>query len=371
MSFLTVSTEVPGRIVGTLSAEAGQVIGLVGPNGSGKTTLLRSIAGTLDTGAAAVTVADRPWTGLAAHQRSVGLVFQEHLLFPHLSAAANVAFGPRARGRGRREADALAHSWLDRLGVGDLARRLPDQLSGGQAQRVALARALATEPQVLLLDEPFAALDVAVASELREELSTHLATYDGVAILVTHESLDVLALADRVVVLEDGRVAQDDRTERVAEAPATSHAARLLGLNVMRGQAVGTVVQLDEGGELVTATRASGPVLATFDPSAVTLTTTAPVGSARNRWRATVRRTTPRDDIVRVHLQGDSDTSSDSSWDVLADVTSTSAQDLGLRPGATVWASVKATEVAVFAATLAAGSAGRPQDGHGASVSGR
>jgi molybdate transport system ATP-binding protein len=323
------------------------VVAVVGPNGAGKTTLVESIAGTLAGPSATVRVDGQSWTGLPPHERRTGLVFQEHLLFPHLDARANVAFGARSRGTPRARARADAQDWLERLGVGNQAAQRPDTLSGGEAQRVALARALASGPRVLLLDEPFAALDIAVAAELRELLAVHLHAFTGVTLLVTHDALDVRALADRVVVLEDGVVAQDDTRPAVAEAPATPHAARLLGLNVLAGTSTGTEVLLDGGGTLVTATPAHGRVLATFSPSAITLTGGEPVGSARNRWRTTVRRAVERDGVVRVHVQGE--------HELYADVTGNSAADLELGPDRIVWASVKATEVTVFAVTPTAG----------------
>lgn len=239
---------------------------------------------------------------------------------------------------------------------------MPDELSGGQAQRVALARALATDPAVLLLDEPFAALDLAVAAHLRDELARHLSSYDGVVLLVSHEPLDVLALATRVIVLQDGQVEQDDAIATVAEAPATSHAARLLGLNVVRGVADGTVVRLDEG-ELITATRASGPVLATFSPNAITLAANEPEGSARNRWQLSIKRISEREDISRVHLQG--------AQELFADVTSASARSLGFTVGDRVWASVKATEINVFEQAGVGAQGGTQQDGRWATPSAR
>jgi molybdate transport system ATP-binding protein len=342
---LRARVSLPGRFVGELDVDSGQVVAVIGPNGAGKTTLVEAVAGTSGSRAAtSVVVGDDDWSSLPPHRRQVGLVFQEHLLFPHLDAQANVAFGPRAHGRSRRDASALALQWLERLGVAGLAQHRPAELSGGQAQRVAIARALATEPRVLLLDEPFAALDVAVAAGLRRTLLDHLTAHTGVTLLVTHDSLDVRALADRVVVLEEGAVAQEGTLAAVAEAPATTHAARLLGLNVLAGTATGTAVALDSGGELVLAASAHGRVLATFAPSAVTLTSEEPVGSARNRWPARVNRAVERDGVVRVHLHGSGQTAAE----LYADITLGAATELALDAGRTVWASVKATEVTTF-----------------------
>ncbi len=347
MSVLTADVRVarPDHLLDAgLVAGAGEVIALVGPNGAGKTTLLRALAGTIGY-AGSVSVDGRAWDGRPPHERAVGLVHQDHALFPHLSALQNVAFGPRSRGVGRRAARERAQDLLDRLGVGDLAMRRPSELSGGQSQRVAVARALATGPRLLLLDEPFAALDVAVAQSLREELDRHLRDFDGVTVLVTHDAVDVLTLADRLLVLEDGRVAQDDTPHVVATQPGTAHAARLVGRNVLHGTSAGTDVSLDSGLSLVSGRQSTGPVLVTFAPSAVTLTSSEPSGSARNRWPVTVHRVAPANDpqtnAVRVQL---------SPPELVADVTAAAAVELGLAPGARVWASVKATDVEVIAA---------------------
>lgn len=329
MTGLHAEVDLPGRLVACVDVAPGTVVAVIGPNGSGKTTLVESVAGTLADGAAVVRLDGTDWTDLAPQQRSVGLVFQEHLLFPHLDARTNVAFGLRARGASRRQARVEADRWLVRLGVGDVAHRRSAALSGGQAQRVALARALATGPRVLLLDEPFSALDVGVAAGLRRELATHVREFGGVTLLVTHDALDVRALADRVLVLEAGRVAQDDSPEGVAEAPATAHAARLLGLNV-----------LDVAEVVVPGDHPPG-TLATFAPSTVTLTAGEPVGSARNRWRTTVRRAVERDGVVRVHLEAP-------TTSLYADITRGAAAELAVEPGRVLWASVKATEVIVL-----------------------
>jgi molybdate transport system ATP-binding protein len=239
---------------------------------------------------------------------------------------------------------------LTRLGVADLADRRPSQLSGGQAQRVAIARALATEPRLLLLDEPLAALDVGVAMGLRLELTRHLADFDGVTVLVTHDALDAMTLANRVLVLHEGGVAQEGTPAEVARRPATDHVARLVGLNVLRGRADGTAVRLSDGSTLVTATPARGEVSACFTPSAVTLTVTEPHGSARNRWAGTVTSVAPHGAAVRVHV--------DAAMGLVADVTPGSAAQLGLRPGAEVWATVKATEITVYGSETAGVPAG-------------
>ena len=336
----------------SLSAAPGDVVAVVGPNGSGKTTLLRALAGLQGLTSGHVTCGGRTWedssTGvrLSAQERRVGMVLQDILLFPHLTALDNVAFGPRSRGVDRAEARRSATEWLDRMGVGGLAGRRPRQLSGGQAQRVAVARALATEPALLLLDEPLAALDVGAAMALRLELVRHLSEYAGITLLVTHDAIDALTLANRVVVLDDGRIAQEGSPEEVSSLPRTAHVARLVGLNVLGGQSRGTHVRLPDGSELVTTTPYDGPAHVTFPPAAVTLSPEAGSGSARNQWRGRVLSVAPHGLVVRVHL--------DAAGGLIADVTAESAGRLGLAPGQVVWASVKATEVTVHEGTPAA-----------------
>ena len=313
--------DLPGRVRAELDAEAGEVLVLIGPNGAGKSSVLQAVAGLEP---ARVQVDDEDWTDLPVPRRRVGYVVQDRSLFPHLTALQNVAFGPRARGLGRRDADRTAREWLTRFGLGDLADRRPDRLSGGQAQRVAIARALATDPAVLLLDEPFAGLDVRVAATLRIELARHLRDFAGVTLLVTHEAIDALTLADRVLVLEDGRVAQSGSPAEVAAHPRTRHVARLVGLNV--------VPAADGSGELTA-----------FRPDAVAVSLGPPEGSPRLHWRGTVASVTPHGDAVRVLVHAD--------HDLLADVTPAAAAELGLVPGREVWLSVKATAVRHYAAS--------------------
>ena len=329
----------------SLLAEPGDVVAVIGPNGAGKSTLLRALAGIEPLSDGHVVVAGQTWEAsgsarLEVRHRNVGMVFQQGLLFPHLTALGNVAYGPRTRGADRRSAEGTARDWLSRLGVGELADRRPAQLSGGQAQRVSVARALAARPRLLLLDEPLSALDVGVAMSLRHELAAHLEGHDGVSLLVTHDAVDALTVANRVLVLDDGRVAQQGSPTEVARRPETDHVARLVGLNVLRGSSSGTEVRLVGGGTLVTTSPASGPVRAGFSPTAVTLTATEPAGSARNRWPGTVTSVVPHGGVVRVHV--------DAVGGLISDVTPAALAELGLAPGTRVWASVKATEVAVY-----------------------
>ena len=223
---LTVDLRVPERgVAAAFEVHSGATLAIVGPNGAGKSTLVQAIAGLIDS-QGTVALDGRRLDGLPPERRRVGLVFQDYLLFPHLSVLENVAFGPRAQGR--RDARAVASAQLDRLGIADLASRQPAQLSGGQSQRVALARALVADPQVLLLDEPLAALDVEVRDEVRAELREHLARFDGVTLVVTHDLEDVAALARDVLVLEAGGVTQRGTVRGLIRAPATAYAERLV-----------------------------------------------------------------------------------------------------------------------------------------------
>jgi molybdate transport system ATP-binding protein len=217
-----------------LEVQRGQTLALLGPNGAGKSTAIGCLAGIVPLEAGRVRVGDRVLedasTGeyVETRARRVGVVFQDYLLFPHLSVRENVAFGPRAMGLRRAEAREKAAAWLDRLAIGELADRRPPELSGGQAQRVALARALAAEPEALLLDEPLAALDAEVREDVRQELASHLAAFDGVTIVVTHSLDDVVALAGTVAVLESGRITQRSSVRDLVRSPATAYIERLV-----------------------------------------------------------------------------------------------------------------------------------------------
>ncbi|MBA8793073.1 molybdate transport system ATP-binding protein [Friedmanniella endophytica] len=334
----------------------GEVVAVVGPNGAGKSTLLRALAGLEPVGAGRVVVDGVPLTdtdqGIAVppHHRRIGVVFQDYLLFPHLTAAANVAFGLRAGGVGRAEATRRAQNWLDRVGLADLAAVRPGRLSGGQAQRVALARALAPDPRLLLLDEPLAALDARTRLQVRGELRRHLRDVAGATLVVTHDPVDAAVLADRLVVIEDGAVVQTGTPGEVARRPRTEYVARLVGLNLLAGTAEpapegrsGSRVRLGTAAPVVVPGRHAGPVYVSFRPAAVALYAEPPGGSPRNVWAGEVVGLEPAGEAVRVEVgtaQGPS---------VVAEVTPEAAADLDLVPGAPVWAVVKASEIEVYA----------------------
>jgi molybdate transport system ATP-binding protein len=276
--------------------------------------------------------------------RAVGYVPQDHVLFPHLSALDNVAFGLRARGASRSAARVAAADWLARLGLAERADARPPALSGGEAQRVALARALAVEPQLLLLDEPLAALDARTRPHVRAELRRHLAAFGGARLLVTHDPVDAAVLADRLVVVEGGRVVQEGTVVEVTRRPASRYVADLVGVNLLHGTAAGDrTVRLESGAELAVADRVpAGALTVAIRPRAVSLHRARPEGSPRNAWPTTVVDVAADrgDDRVRVELHGD--------VDLVAEVTPGAVAELALGPGQQVWAAVKAVDVECY-----------------------
>ena len=327
-----------------LEAAPGEVVGLIGPNGAGKSTTLRALAGLLPVDDGEIRLHGMLLSGrgvhLPPHERGVGFTFQDHLLFPHLTSLDNVAFGRRSRGTSRAESRQHAADWLTRLDVGGLASRKPRELSGGQAQRVAIARALASDPRMLLLDEPTASLDASGAMTLRTQLREHLRAFAGVSIVVTHTALDAMVMTDRIVVLDGGDIVQVGTPAQVAAQPHTQHVAALVGLNLVRGDAREGVIALSSGMTIVSSQQLTGPAFATFSPGAVSLYTSRPHGSPRNVWQGRVTSVAPHGDAVRVQVE--------SGTRLLADITPAALAALSLRSGSVVWATVKATEVTAY-----------------------
>ncbi|MGW7236215.1 ABC transporter ATP-binding protein [Streptomyces sp. NPDC054804] len=328
-----------------LTAAPGEVVALLGPNGAGKTTALRALAGLAPLSAGHLRLDGTELDRTPPESRPVGVVFQDYLLFPHLTALDNVAFGPRCHGATKAEARAQAAAWLDRMGLADHTGAKPRRLSGGQAQRVALARALATHPRLLLLDEPLAALDARTRLDVRSQLRRHLAEFEAVAVLVTHDPLDAMVLADRLIVIEHGRIVQQGTPADIARHPRTDYIAHLVGLNLYRGRAEAGdhVVRLDTGPAVATTEDLSGDVFVAFPPSAVTLFRDRPTGtSARNLWRCEVAGLEIHGDRIRADLTGE--------LPLAADLTTVSAAELDLHPGTPVWATVKATQTHAYPA---------------------
>lgn len=331
-----------------LSVGDGEVVALLGPNGAGKTTILRALAGLSPLTAGRIALdgepLDEPGAGVfvAPHRRSIGVVFQDYLLFPRLSALDNVAFGLRARGVPKREARARAQGWLERVGMAAQAGSRPRELSGGQAQRVALARALAIEPRLLLLDEPLAALDAQSRMDLRADLRHDLAGFSGARLLVTHDPIDAVVLADRLVIVEGGRISQSGATADVVARPRTRYAADLVGVNLLLATGVDSHRALvDSGAEITTADPLPArDVAIAVRPQAVALYRDRPEGSPRNTWQAAVIAMEGDRDRVRVRLDG--------PLPVTAEVTPAAVADLDLRSGAMVWIAIKAVDVTAY-----------------------
>ena len=339
-----------------LSIAAGEVLAVLGPNGAGKSTALHTIAGLVRPDSGVVRLGDRILTDTAAdvfvpiHARRVGLLLQNALLFPHLSVAANVAFAPRSghRKRPRRAALATAAHWLAQVDATDLSDRMPRQLSGGQAQRVALARALAADPDVLLLDEPLAGLDVSTATAMRKLLRNTLSRDGRSAVLITHDLIDVLALADRVLILESGTVVETGSVASVLAAPRSHFGARFAGVNLVSGTAGPGGALKTEWGAAWHGSPAQDVVVgqhavAVFSPAAVAVYRDKPHGSPRNTLEVTVAELDSMGPAIRVRT----DEQPDGAPGLAADITGESAAELRLAPGERVYFSVKAQEITV------------------------
>jgi tungstate transport system ATP-binding protein len=354
----TTTLEVPA-----LEVRAGEVLAVIGPNGSGKSTLLR-VLGVLEAPTAGeVRFHGRPVPAgpALAVRRRMAAVFQ-HPLLADMSAAANVALGLRFRGTPADVEEARVRRWLARLNVAPLADRPARTLSGGEAQRVALARALVLEPEVLLLDEPFTALDQPSRTALVPDLGRILREDRVTTVLVTHDRSEAQALADRVAVLIGGRLRQVDETARVFWAPVSEEVARFVGVEtIVAGRVVACeagVVLVDVGGCRLEAAGRAEPgeaVRLGIRPEEVTLAPAdepAAVSSARNRLRGAVVRVTPSTPHVHVTVE--------CGFPLVAAVTPRSVRDLGLAPGLVVAAAFKASAVHLLGARVLLDTAGRP-----------
>ncbi len=342
------------RVEVDLDVEPGESVALVGPNGAGKSTIVRAIAGLQPISSGRISFGGHVWDDPRAarfvhpRRRRVGAVFQQYLLFDHMTALENVAFGLRAEGTDRHDARRRALDLLGRLGIGDVASQRPASLSGGQAQRVALARALAIEPQVMLLDEPLAALDASARGAVRHDLQRWMhGTNDSIGsacrLVVTHDPVDAHALADRVVVLERGRITQRGTMAELAAAPRSSYVADLMGTNLLHGILRGSTFAVDAGGALTVGAHEApdGEAIAAVRPSAISLHPTRPDGSPRNVWPTTIVGVDRSADRVRVRLG--------LPLPLVVEVTAAGLDALHAAPGDEVWASVKASEVTVVA----------------------
>jgi molybdate transport system ATP-binding protein len=348
------------------SVAAGEVLAVLGPNGAGKSTALHVISGLIRPDEGLVRLGDRVLTDTATgvnvptYDRRVGLLLQDPLLFPHLTVAANVAFGPhspretsRKFGSARTARKATALRWLREVDAEQFADRRPRQLSGGQAQRVAIARALAAEPDVLLLDEPLSGLDVAAAAAVRAVLRAAVTRSGCAVVLVTHELLDVFTLADRVLVLESGKIAEIGTVLDVLSAPRSHFGARIAGVNLVSGT-IGTDGSLHAeygvrlygtaAGEFAGEFSVGRNAVAVFAPTAVAVYEEPPHGSPRNTIEVTVTELDTRGSAVL--MRGEEQP--DGAPGLAAQITADAAAELRLTPGQRVWFSIKAHEVSLY-----------------------
>ena len=336
-------------VAAAFDATPGSTVALLGPNGSGKSTIVLALAGLQDDVTGRVELDGTDITHLPPERRPVGVVFQDLRLFPHLSSLENAAFPLRARGISKGEARARAAELLDRL---DFPRprwdAKPRDLSGGEMQRVALARALITEPRLLLLDEPTSALDVRARAQIRPLIRETLEAFPGVRVLVTHDPVEAMTMADELVVIEEGRVSQAGTAADLRDTPRSSYVAELVGVNLFAGRlepldpGAGRLVTAD--GDLIVAWPAdveAEPVegaLATLRPADVVVHTAAPeAGSARNVLHGTISAVLVEGERARVRIAA--------APPIVAEVTLGSVERLGLREGLDVWASFKAVEL--------------------------
>lgn len=324
----------------------GETIALVGPNGSGKSTALNALAGLLRMSSGSLEMDGEVFDSSGAGSwvppegRDVGVVFQDLLLFPHLSVRDNVAYGPRRNGTPAAEADAIASNWLESFGVDGLADARPGSLSGGQAQRVALARALARGPRLLLLDEPLSALDSATRLQVRCELHRHLQQFDGFTVLVAHDVVDVLILADRVIVLDEGHIAQIAEPAELERRPRTPYAASLVGTNLLRGYRRGPVIEIAEGAAVHLGVSGSdGPVDVVIAPRHVSVAAADSTGGA-GTWIAPIAGLEAAGNEVHIRVGG--------AAPIAARASLESLRDLHLAPGAMVRVNVDPAGLEVF-----------------------
>ncbi|MFQ9340331.1 MAG: ATP-binding cassette domain-containing protein, partial [Actinomyces sp.] len=348
------------RVAGTVEARGwdvdaelrpGLVTAVVGHNGAGKSTLAQVIAGTLrvDSGAVSIgkRVVDDAATFVPARRRGVAMVSQAPRIFTHMSVLSNVAFPLRVRGVGRAQARAAALEQLRAVGIADLAFKRASDLSGGQAARVAIARALVFRPEVLILDEPTAALDVEATAQVSAVLRERLAGAGITTLLVSHDIAEVLSLASRMIVMGEGRVVEEGEPARVLASPASVFAARLAGLNIVSGPSVARpgMVGVRVGAGVLWAADSVGPgeesarVALTFPPEAVALSREEAHASPRSVLPGVVAGIDVDGSLVSVRVVLAEGVS------VTARVTAAAWSDLGLGVGDSLWVSVKATQV--------------------------
>lgn len=358
MSDLSVRARLPQRDVDVdITVAGGEVLAVLGPNGAGKSTLLQMIAGLLQPETARITLGDTVLTDTAAktfippHGRGIAMLSQQAMLFPHMTAETNVAYAPRCRGLSRSAAREQARHWLTAVDAMELAARRPMELSGGQAQRIAVARALAAEPRLLLLDEPMAALDVTAAPAMRRLLRTVLREAGRTAIIVTHDLLDALALADTVVVIEGGRVMESGNVREVLSSPRSDFAARIAGVNLVAGVASEPGLLRTAWGQTISGLgdlEVGSAGVALFRPATVAVHLSAPHASPRNIFQVQIAELDIHGSTVRVRGAEQPD----GGTGLAADITPAAAAELDLEVGQRVYFVMKTQEVQLHPALV-------------------
>ena len=342
---IVVSTTDGFSLDASLALAPGRTVALLGPNGAGKSTVVAALAGLVALEGGHITLCGRtlddPANGIFVppDDRHIGVVFQDYVLFPHLTVAENIEFGLRSRGIGRVSARERTAAWMRRFDLEPLADRKPRRLSGGQAQRVALARALITEPDLLLLDEPLAALDATTRVHLRRTLADHLGAFAGPRLLITHDPTEAYLLADELYVIEEGAITQVGNPEDIRLRPRTEYIADLAGSNLLSGAARDGIVTVGDHTVQIADREVRGPVLAAIHPRAIVVHGRPPGGSSRNRWESEVTRIEHYGDRVRLQCGG--------PVPLTAEITPDALDALAIGVGSTVWLSIKATEITV------------------------
>jgi molybdate transport system ATP-binding protein len=363
----------------SFQAETGQTTVLLGESGAGKSTVLRLLAGLLHPRQGHIVLDDMTYYNSTQHivvppqERPFGYVFQDYVLFPHLTIFENIAFGLRAQHLRGSIIEKRVMQILEQVNLVGLDQRYPAQISGGQQQRVALARALVLQPQLLLLDEPLAALDVQTRREVRQELR-HILSETGITtLMVTHQYLDALLFGDQILVVDHGRIIQQGGQRALREHPRSSYIAELVGVNFFHGhitsleanttcmiqidtkdargiplEVVATLKEMEQDVEPTLSVGTEAFVI--VDPRSITLHQTAPESSARNMFRGTILNILQqgniagdKDDRARVSIILNSTTAP-----LTAEITSASAARMHLREGDSIYASFKATEALAY-----------------------
>jgi molybdate transport system ATP-binding protein len=349
MSFLEASVTLRRprfQIETDLAAEEGHVLALIGPNGAGKSSLVEALCGLIPIDGGRVAVGGTAWEDVAGRirlppqRRSVGVMFQRLALFPKMTALDNVAYGLRSIGAGRAEARHAATAVLERLGAAELAGVPAGELSGGQEQKVGLGRALAVEPDLLLLDEPTSQLDVATRMVVRRSLIDALHDFTGVAVVVTHQPMEAVAVAAEIAVMEEGRITQRGDPRELQLRPRTAYVAEFAGVNLLEGRSTGDRVDIGGGASVAVANAPRGDVFVAIDPNAIALHTTIPEGTPRNVWRLSITDIDLEGDRARVRLAGE--------LTLVAEITRAAATQLRLAEKGHVWATTKATQVHAY-----------------------